>query len=90
MKYKCAFDFTIVKPKKSQFIGKSGVIEIETTGELSKEEIDVFKEDKRFLGNIANHLNTVMKQKNVFMVKVNSIEPAQLCFINCSNFRCAA
>jgi len=73
MTYECAFDFTICKPKKSQFIGKSGVIEIITDNPIPKESIEDFKTDKNFLANIARHINLTLKQKNVFSVTVKSI-----------------
>lgn len=75
MKYDCAFDFTICKPKYSKFIGKSGVIEIETDNPILENKIEEFKNDKNFLKNIADHLNSVLKQKNVFMVTIKSITP---------------
>jgi len=73
MKYECAFDFTICKPKKSEFIGKSGVIELTTDNPIPEENMEKFKNDQSFLANIAHHLATVHKQKNVFMVKVKSL-----------------
>ena len=73
MIYKCSFDFTVVKPKSSQFIGKSGVIELTTDKPLSKEEIENLKIDKTLLHNIAFDLNQNLKQKNIFDVTVKSI-----------------
>jgi hypothetical protein len=73
MNYECAFDFTICKPKTSQFIGKNGVIELTTETPFTNSEIENLKSDETFLNSIAYHLNTVMKQKNIFMIKVKSI-----------------
>jgi|GEM_PF-6759994 len=75
MIYECAFDFTICKPKSSQFIGKNGVIELTTDKPIPDDEIEKLKNDKGLEKDIAYHLNTVMKQKNIFMVKVKSILP---------------
>jgi hypothetical protein len=63
MKYECFFDFTICKPKKSQFIGKSGVIEFNTDAPLSSDVIDDLKNDESFLSAIACDLNKTLKQK---------------------------
>ena len=73
MTYECAFDFTVVKPKSSQFIGKSGVIELTADKPLSKEEIENLKTDKNLLHNIAFDLSQNLKQKNIFSVTVKSI-----------------
>jgi len=75
MIYEVNFDFTVCKPKNSQFIGKSGVLEITTDNPIGEVEMEKFKTDKGFLANIANHLATSMKQKNIFMVTVKSITP---------------
>ena len=72
MKYNCQFDFTVVK-KGSNFIGKSGEVEIETDKELDNEQN--LKTDKAFQNNIATHLATTMKQKNIFMVTIKNIVP---------------
>lgn len=72
MKYDVNFDFTVVK-KGSNFIGKSGVIEMDATKELDADTIEKFKTDKMFKATIANHLATTMKQKNIFMVNIKSI-----------------
>lgn len=77
MNYEVKFDFTIVKPKKSQFIGKSGVINITTDRQMSDEELDDLKRDNDFLRGIIHELNTSLKQKNVFMVTVKTITPCQ-------------
>ena len=76
MVYKCAFDFTIVKPKTSQFIDKSGVVELSTEKPLSNEEIENLKTNKNLLHNIAFDLNENLKQKNIFDIKIKSITPA--------------
>lgn len=75
MKYECKFDFTVCKPKNSQFIGKSGVIELETDNPLGDEDLDVLKTDDKLLKNIAIHLNQSLNQKNIFSVTVKSILP---------------
>jgi len=75
MIYECSFDFTICKPKKSEFIGKSGVIELTTDNPIPGETMEELKKDKSFLLSIAHHLNTIMGQKNIFDVTVKSITP---------------
>lgn len=74
MKYEVNFDFTVVK-KNSNFIGKSGAIDLDTDKELDAAEIEYLKKDKGFQVEIANHLATTLKQKNIFMVTVKSITP---------------
>ena len=77
MTYECAFDFTICKPKTSKFIGKSGVLELITDRPITETQIDELKNDAAFKKNIAVHLNSTLKQKNIFMITVTSIKPIQ-------------
>lgn len=75
MIYECSFDFIICKPKKSEFIGKCGVIELTTDNPIPDETIEEFKRDKSLLLSIAHHLNATLGQKGIFDIKVKSITP---------------
>lgn len=75
LQYECAFDFTICKPNKSQFIGKSGVLEFTINKQIDESEIDKLKTDRELKSIIVHHLNTTLKQKNVFMVEIKTIRP---------------
>ena len=72
--YEVSFDFTVVK-KGSNFIGKSGVIELTSDNDLSEDEITKLKTDKNLLHNIGFDLAQNLNQKNIFSVTIKDIQP---------------
>ena len=71
--YECAFDFMVSYPKKSQIIGKDGVIELTSDEELSEQDIEKLKTDENLLHNIGFDLSKTLKTGHIFSVTIKSI-----------------
>lgn len=75
--YKCTFDFSTMEPK-SHVVGKTGELEISINKELSEAEINQMKTAEWFISDIAQHLITVHKQRNIILVTVKDITPLEV------------
>lgn len=75
MEYKCEFDFTVCKPKTSQFTGKSGYIHLNADREMDATELTALKTSPELEVLIHQTLTTAHKQKNIFMITVKALTP---------------